>query len=225
MFLVFVHGFMGNETSFQSMPQQLSTQLNCDFSLYCYDTKGSFDHKTKDLISYLMNLQKQDIILICHSMGGVLGVDAAKKCDFCMGVVSIDTPFFGLDPQVVMQGSRKIQSAVSSTTNYVSSVKGGWGLLAAGIGAAVAFAATQQQQLKDHLSDHFQFLGPLWDVPNRNTRFESLGRLFFHGFYATSQGNRFVAIETNLPVEMTAIEYSGTDCIETHMNMFGNPYF
>ena len=224
MFLVFIHGFMGNERSFHNMPAQLSADLHCPHEIYTYDTKGSFAQKTNDLVQYLRTLNRKDIYLICHSMGGVLGVDAGVQTG-CVGVISIDTPFFGLNPQVINHGATKVKDAVSSTISQISNVRGGWGLLAAGLGAAVAFAATQQESAKmvqEHVKGHLEFLGPLWDVPNRNTRFEQLRGMLFCGFYASTSDSRFVEISVDgYEHYFAVVNYTGSDSIDTHMNMFG----
>ncbi|KAJ6259638.1 hypothetical protein Dda_5276 [Drechslerella dactyloides] len=116
---VFIHGFVGDETSFRSFPahfHELLTVLVQD--THVVHTKVYPKFKTRDKLSYAVeNLgrwlsdfesPKTDIILLGHSMGGLLAADAASLHPLCrhriLGHISFDTPFLGIHPGVIKSG-------------------------------------------------------------------------------------------------------------------------
>ena len=150
-------------------------------------------------------------------MGGILAVDTALILPNILGIISIDSPFFGLSSNVTRHGLLKAKEAITKTTSIISNTRGGWGMLAAGLTAAAAFVATQNVDTTI-IKDHFDFLGPLWDVPNRTIRFKNMGFLFM-GYYAIVDDKLFCERGEG---EFEGVEYAGTDSIDVHMRMFGN---
>jgi hypothetical protein len=66
-------GFMGSEGTFNQFPQDLTSLLPFDneAKLFLYDSKGK--ENTKLLAEYVRNIGNE-VVLIAHSMGGILAV-------------------------------------------------------------------------------------------------------------------------------------------------------
>ncbi|KAK6529421.1 hypothetical protein TWF281_008597 [Arthrobotrys megalospora] len=118
---VFIHGFVGDETSFRSFPahfHELLTILVQD--THVVHTKIYPKFKTRDKISIAVdNFSKwlsqfisetTDVVLLGHSMGGLLAADAVILPPFppgrhrILGTISFDTPFIGIHPGVIKSG-------------------------------------------------------------------------------------------------------------------------
>ncbi|KAL8655425.1 MAG: hypothetical protein Q9210_000891, partial [Variospora velana] len=109
LLLIYIHGFMGNETSFQNFPAHSMVRRPClqvpDHHNYA-DTVRLQQHET----------DQTDTVLLGHSMGGLLAADVALLTSTSavtrgkvprhriMGVVGLDTPFLGMHPSVVASG-------------------------------------------------------------------------------------------------------------------------
>ncbi|RDB17313.1 hypothetical protein Hypma_001663 [Hypsizygus marmoreus] len=125
--LVYVHGFQGNDTTFQSFPtdlhQYLSTQisdrlgLTLRTSLYpTYRSVKPISFATKNFLEWLSTQPPGPVILLGHSMGGLLAADAVTHASNnpdtypgarprrIMGMVAFDTPYLGMHPHVVVTG-------------------------------------------------------------------------------------------------------------------------
>ncbi|KAF3311971.1 hypothetical protein TWF173_007643 [Orbilia oligospora] len=124
---VFIHGFVGDETSFRSFPahfHELLTILVQD--THVVHTKVYPKFKTRDKISIAVENFSQwlsqftcsttDIVLLGHSMGGLLAADAVILQPFppgrhrILGTISFDTPFIGIHPGVIKSGLASIFS-------------------------------------------------------------------------------------------------------------------
>jgi hypothetical protein len=85
--LVFVHGFMGSQQSFQNFPLVLKKLLEnqghkLEVLYYEYDTKGNNQRQTQRLMDFLISkchtVQYSKVILLGHSMGGILAADSYR---------------------------------------------------------------------------------------------------------------------------------------------------
>ncbi|KAF7343253.1 hypothetical protein MVEN_01757100 [Mycena venus] len=121
--LVYVHGFQGNDTSFQSFPTDLQEHLSANIpshlnikiqsSLYpTYKSRKPIAYATKNFLAWLSTQPPGPVILLAHSMGGLLAADAATdpfnsgfpRSRRILGVVAFDVPYLGMHPHVVVSG-------------------------------------------------------------------------------------------------------------------------
>ncbi|KAF4616889.1 hypothetical protein D9613_008585 [Agrocybe pediades] len=124
--LIYIHGFQGNDTTFQSFPKHLQEHLerniptNLDIkiqsSLYpTYKSVKPISYATKNFLEWLSTQPPGPVILMGHSMGGLLAADAATdpsnnsggnrgRPKRIVGVVAFDTPFLGMHPHVILSG-------------------------------------------------------------------------------------------------------------------------
>ncbi|KAI9206181.1 uncharacterized protein BJ171DRAFT_499037 [Polychytrium aggregatum] len=171
---VYIHGFLGDEKSFNTFPHDLVSYLShstsvdhdeiFDVKVYPkYDTKGSNPKAVSQLVDYLLRnagtTSYSGVILMAHSMGGLAAVDAyrslygvdsadgsdapsfaasgisnetpsqaatvsagdIRKLINIIGIVTFDSPFYGLTPNVFTEsGSRNAMNYVSSMLPFQS---------------------------------------------------------------------------------------------------------
>ncbi|KAK7545391.1 hypothetical protein IWX49DRAFT_500389 [Phyllosticta citricarpa] len=127
LLLIFVHGFMGDETSFQSFPAHLHNVVTLTLSethavhtkIYPrYRSRRRLEYATEEFSRWLQpHLDPDtDVILLGHSMGGLLTADVvllpgASPHPFrhrILGTISFDTPFLGMHPGVIKSGLSSI---------------------------------------------------------------------------------------------------------------------
>ncbi|KAI1424371.1 hypothetical protein F5Y12DRAFT_785361 [Xylaria sp. FL1777] len=120
LLVIYIHGFMGNDTSFQSFPAHVHTYLKLSLSeshvvhskIYPrYKTYKSIDVARDNFSKWLEPLEssKTDIILVGHSMGGLLAADvpSTQHSYFkhrILGVVNLDAPLLGMHPGIIVSG-------------------------------------------------------------------------------------------------------------------------
>ncbi|KAI5853783.1 hypothetical protein BZA05DRAFT_336000 [Tricharina praecox] len=128
LLLVYIHGFMGNETSFQSFPAHLHNLLTVTLGdgedAYLVHTKVYPKFKTRHAIKvatlefskWLSEFESEttDIVLLGHSMGGILGAELTLLPSFyspgirlhtgILGMIAFDTPFLGMHPGIISSG-------------------------------------------------------------------------------------------------------------------------
>ncbi|KAG4437187.1 hypothetical protein IFR05_007343 [Cadophora sp. M221] len=126
LLLVFIHGFMGNETSFQSFPAHVHNLLTITLSethvvhtkIYPrYKSRKAIDFARDDFSKWLEPHEDRntDVVLLGHSMGGLLSAEVALQKPSSLatgkpfrhrllGTINFDTPFLGMHPGVVVSG-------------------------------------------------------------------------------------------------------------------------
>ncbi|KAI0431865.1 hypothetical protein F5Y09DRAFT_176885 [Xylaria sp. FL1042] len=126
LLVIYIHGFMGNDTSFQSFPAHVHRYLKLALSdshvvhskIYPrYKTYKSIDIARDNFSKWLEPLEssKTDIILVGHSMGGLLAADIVLKPSTqqsqhscfkhrILGVVNLDAPLLGMHPGIIVSG-------------------------------------------------------------------------------------------------------------------------
>jgi pimeloyl-ACP methyl ester carboxylesterase len=145
LLLIFIHGFMGNETSFQSFPAHVHNLVSMTMAethvvhtkIYPrYKSRKAIEFARDDFSSwsvlrlFTVHLRcptnsyfrlephedpQTDVILLGHSMGGILGVEVALLPPSTpvsgppfrhriLGTINFDTPFLGMHPGLVGSG-------------------------------------------------------------------------------------------------------------------------
>lgn len=122
--IIYIHGFQGNDTTFRRFPTDLqnylTTFLNAQHtrfrtrsSLYpTYKSTKPIANATQNFLEWLSLQPPSPVILLGHSMGGLLAADAAtspsQKSSKCkhpiIGMIAFDTPYLGMHPHVVITG-------------------------------------------------------------------------------------------------------------------------
>ncbi|EME50149.1 hypothetical protein DOTSEDRAFT_68869 [Dothistroma septosporum NZE10] len=125
LLLIYVHGFMGNETSFRSFPAHVHNLLAILLSdshvvhtkVYPrYRSKGNISIARNDFSKWLQPHEHRttDVVLLGHSMGGLLSAEVALMPATrptpgplqhrIVGTINFDVPFLGMHPGVVKSG-------------------------------------------------------------------------------------------------------------------------
>ncbi|KAJ3921601.1 hypothetical protein F5877DRAFT_88694 [Lentinula edodes] len=117
--LVYIHGFRGDETTFQAFPTHLQqyltdhipTHLNLKIQSSLYPTYKSvkpISSATKTFVEWLRTQPPGPVILLAHSMGGLLAAEAATDPSNVhkriVGLIAFDCPYLGMHPHVVITG-------------------------------------------------------------------------------------------------------------------------
>jgi len=143
--VVYVHGFKGGKNTFADFPNSLEKSLesyNIKINNEVFDafeTKGEFEIIVKKIIDWIYDEKhkelKTPIVLMGHSMGGILVADVFRKImkgeteyndstyrPNIIGIFGFDSPFFGLSIAAYGSGLKKIGETVSTATKFVSSL-------------------------------------------------------------------------------------------------------
>lgn len=101
--LVFVHGFMGSKDSFHSFPADLKSQLKMPTNALFFEftTTGEYQQKVLAFTEWLQTNVSSPAMILAHSMGGPLSVDASRSNKNIKGILTFDSPFFGLHPKTI----------------------------------------------------------------------------------------------------------------------------
>ncbi|RAL14292.1 uncharacterized protein BO97DRAFT_314907, partial [Aspergillus homomorphus CBS 101889] len=130
LLLIYIHGFEGSEASFSDFPAHVHTSLTdlMGESHYIYTriyprykSRGKMCTAVKNFNAWLSPhiADDLDVILLGHSLGGILATDVAllpsppspsstnnPKKPRILGLVNFDVPFLGLHPHVIPTGIR-----------------------------------------------------------------------------------------------------------------------
>ncbi|KAI1377268.1 hypothetical protein F4677DRAFT_50528 [Hypoxylon crocopeplum] len=138
LLIVYVHGFMGNDASFQSFPAHVHHYLKLALAdthvihskIYPrYKTYKSLDVARDNFSIWLAPHESPttDIVLVGHSMGGLLAADVALMpprnqyrpgyfLHRILGTVGLDAPYLGLHPSVITAGIASLFRPKSDVT-------------------------------------------------------------------------------------------------------------
>ncbi|OJD19701.1 hypothetical protein AJ78_00324 [Emergomyces pasteurianus Ep9510] len=126
LLLVYIHGFVGSDTSFKKFPAHVHNLLTVMLSeshvvhskIYPrYKTRKAIEYVRDDFSYWLAPHESSDtdIVLVGHSLGGILAAEIALLGPSdpqitemfkhrIMGAINLDVPFLGLHPGVVTSG-------------------------------------------------------------------------------------------------------------------------
>jgi pimeloyl-ACP methyl ester carboxylesterase len=115
--IVYVHGWRGDHTSFQSFPTDLHAHLeqllpNLKTHIYpTYKTEKPIVLAAQGFVTWLSTIPPGRTIISGHSMGGILAAEAAlinaQSKDLqhpVIGILAFDVPYLGIHPHVVISG-------------------------------------------------------------------------------------------------------------------------
>jgi hypothetical protein len=146
---------MGSRDSFLKFPSDLKTKLEdnnlkVDIAFYEYETKGNNQRQVQKLMDFLIlhgnSVSYKKVILLAHSMGGILAIDAylnlyqveesgyfsygrtvnhsSEDMRFLTrikGILTFDSPFFGLHRNVFLKsGMEKAAQVAKSAPEIIS---------------------------------------------------------------------------------------------------------
>ncbi|ORX94729.1 hypothetical protein K493DRAFT_28376, partial [Basidiobolus meristosporus CBS 931.73] len=167
LLLIFIHGFKGNERTFEDFPERLRTVLtnsltavDVDVVVYPqYETRGDLKAAATNLCNWIMKIGEERcehglppplIVLMGHSMGGLLAADAffnlkeataeapeeeKKHIPKIIGILAYDTPYYGVEANLFAETART--RATDLHSKYGSAIS-----LVSTLGAAVKTATT-----------------------------------------------------------------------------------
>ncbi|CEJ59349.1 hypothetical protein PMG11_07977 [Penicillium brasilianum] len=121
LLLIYIHGFMGSEASFHDFPAHIhdlvTGLLSESHVVYTriyprYKSHGELQTAVSQFSAWLSPHEADDldVILLGHSLGGILAADVAllqqngRPKHRILGLVNFDVPFLGLHPRVIPTG-------------------------------------------------------------------------------------------------------------------------
>ncbi|KAI1391068.1 uncharacterized protein F4822DRAFT_171503 [Hypoxylon trugodes] len=139
LLVVYLHGFMGNDSSFQSFPAHVHHYLKLALSeTHVIHSKIYPKYKTYKVLDVARDNFSQwlaphespttDVVLVGHSMGGLLAADVALMPSSnqygagyflhrILGTVHLDAPLLGLHPGIITAGIASLFRPKADTTN------------------------------------------------------------------------------------------------------------
>ncbi|KAI1103541.1 hypothetical protein F4804DRAFT_227604 [Jackrogersella minutella] len=139
LLVIYIHGFMGNDTSFQSFPAHVHSYLKLALSethiihskIYPrYKTYKAVDVARDNFSKWLAPHESPttDVVLVGHSMGGMLSADIALMpsrdqyrigyfLHRILGTVHLDVPLLGLHPSIITAGLASLFRPKSDTAD------------------------------------------------------------------------------------------------------------
>ncbi|KAJ6037188.1 hypothetical protein N7540_001467 [Penicillium herquei] len=125
LLLIYIHGFQGSETSFQELPTHVHdfvTNLLIESHVVYtriyprYKSQGELQTAVDQFSAWLAPHEANDldVILLGHSIGGILAADVAllqkgtKSKHRILGLINYDTPFLGLHPRIIPDGIKSM---------------------------------------------------------------------------------------------------------------------
>lgn len=167
LLLCFIHGFKGNDDTFRRFPEDLEREVGRELEGHHvesvvypkYETKGELLQCTTKFLEWLkervMDIRKKrlsnpwpphdrdvSVVLVAHSMGGFVAIDALfhalderlsassdapSKILFpnIQGILSFDTPYNGLSRSMFVYGAFSNYNKVSSVFNVMTALSAG----------------------------------------------------------------------------------------------------
>lgn len=139
LLIIYIHGFMGSDASFQSFPAHVHRYLKIALSdthvihskIYPrYKTYKALDVARDNFSLWLEPHESPttDVVLIGHSMGGLLAADVALMpsknqnrvgyfAHRILGTVGLDAPYLGLHPSIITAGLASLFRPKSDAAN------------------------------------------------------------------------------------------------------------
>ncbi|KAL7752959.1 hypothetical protein RI367_001410 [Sorochytrium milnesiophthora] len=188
--LLFIHGFLGSEQSFGQLPAHLEARLSpsstahADLTTFealvfpsftCEHSLADAAVSVKDYLYNLADAQPVNVILLAHSMGGIIAADAAhlirtrtvvydnasstiqahpeapRNPIKVIGIIAYDSPFFSLNPKLLNTIHRPLANTVSTILSQPLWISVSTAVAAVGAGV---YASRE-------LSRYSEFLAPL----------------------------------------------------------------
>ncbi|KAK2466069.1 hypothetical protein APHAL10511_001711 [Amanita phalloides] len=176
LLVIFIHGFKGDDQSFNAFPQRIQHILSESLSdttiesitFPAWQTKGELAEAVARFVEWLilLTVQKEQgvagcakIVLCGHSMGGLLAADtllelvrpyrdgkAASMWPRIVACISFDTPYLGLHPAILQNSVTKAAEVMGAAQTVGSTVFGALAGLSASKAAEKASSASDPNQ-------------------------------------------------------------------------------
>ncbi|KAJ3321281.1 hypothetical protein HDV06_004506 [Boothiomyces sp. JEL0866] len=224
--LIFVHGFLSHGSTFEQLPysikQRIPSVTNIEY--FNYDTKGEYEKILTSLAKFIRTIPGKKVLL-GHSMGGILSAEVAVQFPEVKMVITFDSPFFGLNGKVYMDGAQKAKGLITPLLDsrpkrlalYATVIA----TLKYGIHPKVQDLAIQGVNCFD---EYRQFLEPIWEMGEMDGRVRDVIKsptVFFGFFLELEDGSRFCKEPpTEFEDYFIIHKVNQRDVIAAHTNLF-----